>query len=116
MKWLKKYNKEYHDIEIAVGNLSWMGENEEEQELPYVGESFECVEHNTCNEQDQQDKGPVEKAADELAGNEDMLSSVGLCPEYFGNIPKQKDNGTVQSIKESCKKAKIPSVSHSHKT
>ena len=59
LKWLKKYNKEYHDIIIEEKNLDWVGEFEE-SELPVKGDSFDkCIhlDENT-NNSTTEDQGP----------------------------------------------------------
>lgn len=115
LRWLKRYNPEYTDIQIEENNLSWMPNGENEAELPYEGKSLEVEEdvlsqnrRNSVIPETEKDNGPCGENGDEEVGHEDMLSSVGTMPQSVTDLPSEKDNDTVDILKEACEEASTP--------
>ena len=102
LRWLKKYNRDYANIEIEESNLNWI-ENEVEQELPsHLIEMEE--ERNAYKNLSSVDLGPSESQF--LSGQEnttDDASNIqtvfGILPLGLPDLPKEKDASVVNTLK-----------------
>jgi hypothetical protein len=97
LRWLKKYNKVYKDIEIQETNLGWMGDKEEMELDVKVSHS---VEHDS--------KSPDNSDYDLNGGSNES----DHCNRSFGILPKGQNrpgkidqpitDSITETIKESC--------------
>ena len=84
LRWLKKFNSEYKDINISEENLDWMGDNEEKCII-------EQSDKNVLNEDDghgidNQDLN--ETVAENQTGNHysDEVEFYGVIPEQIKGV------------------------------
>jgi hypothetical protein len=95
LRWLKKYNKQYRDIDICEENLSWIS-NGDEQELPI--DTWE--DPDTIPGCDNEDLGPTgQQIEDKISGpNEVIEPCYGVSNEFNTNMPKTKDNPVIDAL------------------
>jgi hypothetical protein len=96
LHWLKKFNKQYNEIEICEANLSWIT-NGVEQELPI--QSWEEPDNPaSLPGSHNEDLGPSpQQIADQVLG-QDEPTCFGICTECNANKPKQKDKSVVDAL------------------
>ena len=85
MKWLKKFNTQYKDINISEENLDWMGDNEEKCIIE------QSDDDNVLNEHDDHgiDNQPLnETVAENQTGNNhsDEVEFYGVIPEQIKGV------------------------------
>jgi Helitron helicase-like domain at N-terminus len=107
LRWLKKYNKQYSDIDICEDNLSWIT-NGDEQELPL--ETWEEPIAKTGSENE--DLGPTgQRIEDHITGpNAAIEPCYGIANEFNTNMPKKKDNTVIDALKAAEMKGKLLST------
>jgi hypothetical protein len=96
LRWLQRYNKAYHHITIAEGNLDWM-DGKPEAELPCGME-----EDNLDGDIEvEEDKGPAPSQVSDVEGRPESV--MGMMPRSFEHLPKQKDENVTVTINEAIK-------------
>ena len=105
LRWLKKFNVLYADIEIIEENMSWIENGINQQLPPTIVETI--VDHNTNTNYGQEDRGPAEG---QIAGitdtAQDIEPSFGTIRQFNAHLPKVKDSQVVQSLTEAEKTGK----------
>ena len=101
LRWLKKFNILYRDIEIIETNLDWI-ENGDEQELP-------CEIHQTNgNTTEEKDLGP---SPIQVEHNNDLNDPVdhcfGVIPVVNNSKPKAKDKEVTECLEKAATQANM---------
>ena len=100
LKWLKKYNVEYSNIEIKESNLDWI-ENEDAKELP--ANLIEMDDEAAMNFPGSVDIGPSElqtlSGFTENSHNSGAPESIlGMLPSVAPHLPKEKDTEIIKTL------------------
>ena len=102
LRWLKKYNRDYTDVEIEESNLNWI-ENQQEQELPAHLIQIDENE-NSSNNPSLVDLGPSESQT--LSGCDSGMEDInnvdsvlGILPSSLPDLPKEKDGAALNTLK-----------------
>lgn len=100
LKWLKKYNVEYSNIEIKESNLDWI-ENEDAKELP--ANLIEMDDEAAMNFPGSVDIGPSElqtlSGFTETSHNSCAAESIlGMLPSVAPHLPKEKDTEIIKTL------------------
>jgi Helitron helicase-like domain at N-terminus len=98
LHWLKKFNKQYNEIDICEANLSWIT-NGVEQELP-IQSWEEPDDPASLPGSHNEDLGPSpQQIADQVLGQDEPIEPCfGICTECYANKPKQKDKSVVDAL------------------
>ena len=98
LKWLKKFNTHYRDIEILEENMSWIEDGIEQQLPPTISE--ETREESFLHITDE-DRGPSEAQICNITDGQDtMETSYGTLSEFNSHMPKTKDTNVIDTIVE----------------
>jgi hypothetical protein len=97
LRWLKKYNKVYKDIEIQEANLGWMGDKEEMELDVKVSHSVEDDLKSLDNNDYDLNRGANE--TDNCDRSFGILPKGQSCP---GKIDQPITDSITETIKESC--------------
>jgi translation initiation factor 2 beta subunit (eIF-2beta)/eIF-5 len=97
--WLKRFNKQYSDIDICEGNLDWI-ENGGEQLLP-ASVSTETIDPDLLSNEGKEDCGPSqEQILDQIKEDDCYEPTYGISNEYNVHKPKEKDRSVVEALKK----------------
>jgi hypothetical protein len=108
--WLKRFNRQYSDIDICEDNLNWIT-NGDEQELPMPC-CEEPIDPKTSVEAENEDLGPSpEQIADQLQHADDPIEPCyGVSSEFNSNKPKQKDKTVIEALKKAEMQGRMLSI------
>jgi hypothetical protein len=105
LRWLKKFNVLYADIEIIEDNMSWIENGINQQLPPTIVETI--LDESTNRDYGQEDRGPAEGQIASITDTaQDIEPSYGTIRQFNAHLPKVKDSQVMQSITEAEKSGK----------
>ena len=108
--WLKRFNRQYSDIDICENNLKWIADGEEQQ-MP-VTVIDDSGEQDFLSNESSEDLGPsAEQISDQVSGQDlSYEPTYGSTSEFNSNKPKHKDRTVIEALRQAEMQGKMLAI------